>query len=244
MYPRNNASPPRIAVGAVVQISDGAVQSSGVSVAVRPNGGNETAGGGTISYGGSSNVVYYTPTQAETDYTDFVVVAYKSGCVPASVTIITTAESTAGKVSVGASQSFDNSGQTTALPTDAYTIVNSGTYGNEAIKAAIAALKDFDPANDVVARVTLVDTCTTNTDMRGTDNAVLASFWTTGMTESYRSAGATPTPIQALYEILQNLTEFAISGTVKTVKKLDGSTTAKTYTLDSATAPTSITETT
>jgi hypothetical protein len=30
----------------------------------------------------------------------------------------------------------------------------------------------FDPANDTVARVTLVDTCTTNTDMRGTDGAV------------------------------------------------------------------------
>ena len=30
-----------------------------------------------------------------------------------------------------------------------------------------------------VSRVTLVDTCTTNTDMRGTDNAALASAWTT-----------------------------------------------------------------
>jgi hypothetical protein len=29
----------------------------------------------------------------------------------------------------------------------------------------------FDPANDPVANVTLVATCTTNTDMRGTDGA-------------------------------------------------------------------------
>lgn len=101
MYPRNAASPPRIAIGAVVQISDGAVQSSGVSVVVRPEGGSETAGGGTISYGASSNVVYYVPTQAETDYTAFVVVAYKTGCLPAEKTIITTAESTAGTVRVG-----------------------------------------------------------------------------------------------------------------------------------------------
>lgn len=36
---------------------------------------------------------------------------------------------------------------------------------------AVNALNDFDPANDTVARVTLVDTTTTNTDMRGTDNA-------------------------------------------------------------------------
>jgi len=38
-------------------------------------------------------------------------------------------------------------------------------------QAAVAALNDFDPATDVVAHVTLVDTTTTNTDMRGTDAA-------------------------------------------------------------------------
>lgn len=36
-------------------------------------------------------------------------------------------------------------------------------------------LVDFDPATDAVANVTTVGTCTTNTDMRGTDNALLAS---------------------------------------------------------------------
>ena len=36
----------------------------------------------------------------------------------------------------------------------------------------------FDPAADTVAHVTLVDTTTTNTDMRGTDNAALASVCT------------------------------------------------------------------
>lgn len=35
----------------------------------------------------------------------------------------------------------------------------------------IAALNDFDPSSDAVANVTLVGTCTTNSDMRGTDNA-------------------------------------------------------------------------
>jgi hypothetical protein len=98
MYPRNAASPPRIAIGAVIQISDGAVQSSGVSVVVRPEGGSETASGGTVSYGASSNVVYYAPTQAETDYTAFVVTAYKTGCLPISQTIITTASATTGTV--------------------------------------------------------------------------------------------------------------------------------------------------
>lgn len=41
--------------------------------------------------------------------------------------------------------------------------------------SGFAALNDFDPATDTVARVTLTDTTTTNTDMRGTDNASLAA---------------------------------------------------------------------
>lgn len=43
-----------------------------------------------------------------------------------------------------------------------------------ATSAEITALNDFDPATDVVAHVTLVDTVTTNTDMRGTDGAELS----------------------------------------------------------------------
>lgn len=45
------------------------------------------------------------------------------------------------------------------------------TDARDATQADIAALHDFNPAVDVVANVTLVDTVTTNTDMRGTDGA-------------------------------------------------------------------------
>lgn len=67
---------------------------------------------------------------------------------------------------------------------------------------------------------------------------------TAALTEAYRSTGATGSAAQLLYEILAHLGEFAITSTTKTTKKLDGSTTAKTYTLDSDTSPTSITEAT
>jgi hypothetical protein len=67
---------------------------------------------------------------------------------------------------------------------------------------------------------------------------------TAALTEAYRSTGATGSAAQLLYEILAHLGEFAITSTTKTTKKLDGSTTAKTYTLDSDTNPTSITEAT
>jgi hypothetical protein len=90
MYPRNAASPERISIGAVVQISDGAVQTSGVAVKVIPFGGSEASGAGTVAYT-ADGVVLYTPTQGETNYTSFVLVASKSGCIPATVTVVTSA---------------------------------------------------------------------------------------------------------------------------------------------------------
>jgi len=95
MYPRNAASPPRIAVGAVVQISDGAVQTSGCTVRVIEQGGAEGDGGGTTAYS-TDGVVLYTPTQAETDQSAFVLIAKKTGCIPVAMTVITSASATAG----------------------------------------------------------------------------------------------------------------------------------------------------
>jgi hypothetical protein len=99
-YPRNAASPERVSIGAVVQISDGAVQTSGVSVTIIPFGGTETAAANSPAYS-SAGCVLYTPSQAETNYTSFVLIASKSGCWPASVTVITGANPTAGLVQVG-----------------------------------------------------------------------------------------------------------------------------------------------
>lgn len=75
-------------------------------------------------------------------------------------------------------------------------------------------------------------------------SADIAAIWTSALTEAYRATGSEGTAAQLLYEIMAHVGEFAISGTTKTTKQLDGSTTAKTYTLDDATNPTSITEAT
>jgi hypothetical protein len=71
-------------------------------------------------------------------------------------------------------------------------------------------------------------------------SASLALF-TQQLTESYAVDGTAPTVAQALMLIQQALTEFSISGTTQTVKKLDGSTTAATLTLNSSSNPTSLT---
>lgn len=103
MYPKNAATPPRIAIGAVVQISDGAVQTSGVSIKVKPEGGSASAGGGTTTY--EEGIVAYVPTQAETNYTAFQVIAYKTGCIPVAVTVVTTDTATAGRVTISGTKS-------------------------------------------------------------------------------------------------------------------------------------------
>lgn len=72
------------------------------------------------------------------------------------------------------------------------------------------------------------------------DKATPAQILTTALTESYAADGAAGTLSQVLFLIQQMLTEFAISSTTLTVKKLDGTTTAATFTLDSATTPTAI----
>jgi hypothetical protein len=72
---------------------------------------------------------------------------------------------------------------------------------------------------------------------------IATAAYTGQMTESYRAAGVAPTLAQSLFELLAHMGDSSISGTTKTLKKIDGST-AKTFTLDSSTAPTSITEAT
>lgn len=63
---------------------------------------------------------------------------------------------------------------------------------------------------------------------------------TVAMTESYAPNGTAPTAVQALYALHQDRMSFAIVSTSKTVRKLDGSTTAFVETLNSATAPTAL----
>lgn len=64
---------------------------------------------------------------------------------------------------------------------------------------------------------------------------------TTALTESYSTLHAAPTEAQLLFEIRSLLAEKSVTSTTLTAKKIDGSTTAMTFTLDSSSSPTSIT---
>lgn len=67
---------------------------------------------------------------------------------------------------------------------------------------------------------------------------------TVALTESYASLHSVPTPAQILLEMRAILAENAVVGTTVTTKKIDGSTTAHTYTIDNNPNPTTIVTTT
>ena len=73
---------------------------------------------------------------------------------------------------------------------------------------------------------------------------IFAATLTTQLTEAYAADGVAPTLAQAIFLIQQSLHEFAIASTTRTVKKLDGTTTAATFTLNDAVNPTSTTRAT
>jgi hypothetical protein len=76
-----------------------------------------------------------------------------------------------------------------------------------------------------------------------TSDAVSDIFETYRLGESYAATGIEGTPAQLLYAIQQTFSDFGISGTTVTVRKLDGST-ALTFTLDDETTPLSRTRAT
>lgn len=162
--------------------------------------------------------------------------------------------------------------QLDALPTNAE-LATALAAADDAVLAAIAALNNLSQANIRTALGlgsanldTQLDALPTNTELAtalGTaDDAVLAAIAAlnnlssaqattatlsalgTVLADSVPADGSLPTALQALYEVRQFLFERSVSGTTLTTKKVNGSTPLETFTLDSPTAPTSITRAT
>lgn len=132
---------------------------------------------------------------------------------------------------------------TSAVTVDANVLTVKSVDATDAIQAAAAAA--ITAAAIPAGVVTALGTGATLTAcLTATGFATPANILYAAMTQSYAADGAEPTLAQAVYLVMQSLHEFSITGTTRTVKKLDGSTTAATFTLDSATAPTSTTRAT
>jgi hypothetical protein len=299
----------------LVAVADGEDVTSGTTtVYVTGDAGTQASGGGTVTHEGNG-CWSYQPTQAETNYNHVSYTFVNSSAV--SVTIQRDPVTLADYKATGFS-TLDAAGVRTAVglaSANLDTQLGDIPTTSEFEARTLAAADYFDPAADTVASVTLVATCTNNTDMRGTDSAsthdaaavvtalgdgssltalattaalavldgiadaikaktdnlptdpadqslIIAAtdaitsaiaaledisvtdILTTQMTESYAATGVAPTLAQSLFWVQQVLTELSFSGTTGTVKKLDGSTTAGTLTLDDADDPTSLTRAT
>jgi hypothetical protein len=97
-----------------------------------------------------------------------------------------------------------------------------------------------------VGSVTAGVTVTTNNDKTGysLSSAGIGAIYTTQLTEAYAALGVVPTAAQILFEIRGLQAEKAVASTTLTTHKIDGSTTAATYTLSDAVNPVSITRAT
>ncbi len=92
--------------------------------------------------------------------------------------------------------------------------------------------------------LTVLDEDSTTLDLDATIVSAMTTTLTTALSEGYRATNSTGSVRDILYEMLAFLTQFSISSTTYTSKKIDGTTTAKVYTINDATSPTAITETT
>ena len=172
-YPRNAASPPPFVVGQVVQISDGAVQTAGVSARVKTGTGSWGASAGTLTVDATSGFWEYTPTQGETNAESFSVVIYKTGCIGDTRSIATSASATAGYAGTdqskitNATATVNLSGTTIKSVTDAVT-ANVTQIGGQTASAAAPVSFPASVANETTvasrASQTSVDTLASYVD--------------------------------------------------------------------------------
>jgi hypothetical protein len=160
-YPRNAATPPIVAVGAIYLMADGTIQTTGASVRVKTGTGSWGSGAGTLACDSTSGIWTYAPTQGETDAESFVVGVYKSASTSTQVTVATSASATAGYSGVDWSKLTQatttvNLSSTTISTTQAVASV-SGAVGS--VTGAVGSVTGA--VGSVTARVTA------NTDQWG-----------------------------------------------------------------------------
>ncbi|MHB1328538.1 MAG: hypothetical protein ACYC2K_10085 [Gemmatimonadales bacterium] len=130
----------------------------------------------------------------------------------------------------------DITGDITGTLSTVTNLTNAPTSGD--LTATMKTSIGTAVAASAVASVTAPVTVGTNSDKTG---YALSATGSAALTESYAADGAAATMPQLLYMIWAFLSEKNIASTTLTAKKLDGSTDAMTFTLDSASAPTTIT---
>ena len=166
---KQSTSSQAILIGPFVDDTDGKTAETGLTIAntdirLSKNGANiaaKNSGGGT-----HDELGYYTITLDATDTSTvgvMQIMCTMSGALPVYHNVQILEEAVYDALYASSAGGYNTVTPPTVAELNARTLP-SADY--------------FDPAADVVANVTLVDTCTANTDMVGTDNALLASNYT------------------------------------------------------------------
>ena len=213
---------------------------SGVTWTIRRSiDGTFAAGGGSVTEDGTTGWYKYAMSQADTNGTDLGFNFTGTGAVPQTVNCTTDGGSP--NVNVASINAVSTSPVTTIKAVQGLTTADTiATYTGNTPQTGDSFARIGANGAGLTAVVAASVTGAVGS-VTGNVGGTTADF-TTQLTESYRAFGAAPTPAQALFEVIGHLTNSAISGTTKTVKKLDRATTAKTGTLDSAVTPASIVE--
>ena len=192
---------------------------------VQINGTSQTAGDVTAD---TAAILVDTSTTLETDLDAIIaaVITNAAGVDIAADIIAVKADTAAILTDTGTTLEADLDAIIAAVITNAAGVDIAADI--IAVKADTAAvLADTGTDGVVVAAASKTD--------YALSNAGVDALFVRALTEAYAADGAAPTVAQALFAIQQFLQERAVSGTTVTVKKLDGSTTAMTFTMDSAT---------
>jgi hypothetical protein len=181
---RRNTASQVIYLPALLLKADGAAVTSGATMNVAKDG-TEAASAGTLAHY-ANGVWKYTPTQAETDAAIVGLVLTATNASPVVVNLVTTGADTSA-VALGALTTLGTNAPSNWINAAAIAASALNDKGNWNIGKTGYSLTQAFPANFAalginvsghVSRVVLVDTTTTNTDMRGTDSALLASSYT------------------------------------------------------------------
>ena len=107
-----------------------------------------------------------------------------------------------------------------------------------ATNAILSAISDVPTNSEISAALAQLLEDIAEIDFGG--GITVSDILTTTMTESYAANGQQMSLAQALYGLQQHMMHFQISGTSRTVKKLNGAQSAFVETLDDATSPTGL----
>lgn len=219
----------------MINATTGAAFTSTVTVYVTGDAGTQAIGsvGSGICTHEGNGFHTYAPAQAETNYDHVAFTFIGTGAIPVTVQLYTDFPQTGDAFArIGAPAGASVSADIAAVKSDtgsALTRLPAALVGGRMDSSVGAA-----DANTITATALATDAV----------NEIADGVRARQLTESYAADGVAPTLEQALLLIQQMLTEMSISGTTMTIKKLDGTTTAATLTLNDATTPTSVTRAT